>query len=172
MSSRALAIFLTAVSAAYGADREFDRVVKSIEKHYGVKRTHVPLMGVANLFVKVAHPAGTSGFKLAMFEDLPSPSGYFDQAELDHLMNDVCRGGLHALVVTHSRRDGQATYILAGEIGKSSEVLIATFERHEATVIEVKVDMDTLLKMIGTPDEAHRMFRQQNSGQNSGDDGR
>jgi hypothetical protein len=168
MSSRLLALLLVAVSAAYGADREFDRVVKAIEKHYGVKRTHVPLMGVANLFVKVAHPAGTSGFKLAMFEDLPSPPDYDGQVELDRVMDEVCRGGLHALVVTHSRRDGESSYVLAGEIGKSSEVLIATFERHEATVIQVTVNMDTLLQMIGTPDEAHRMFRQQDGG----DDGR
>jgi hypothetical protein len=168
MSSRLLALFLAAFSAAYGADREFDRVVKAIEKHYNVKRTHVPLLGVANLFVKVARPAGTSGFKLAVFEDLPSPSPYDDRVELDRFMDDVCRGGLHALVVTHSRRDGESSYILAGEVGKSSELLIATFERHEATVIQVTVDMDTLLKMIGTPDEAHRMFRQQDRG----DDGR
>jgi hypothetical protein len=168
MSSRLLALFLAAVSAAYGADREFDRVVKAIEKHYDVKRTHVPLLGVANLFVKVARPAGTSGFKLAVFEDLPSPSPYDDRVELDRFMDDVCRGGLHALVVTHSRRDGESSYILAGEVGKSSELLIATFERHEATVIQVTVDMDTLLKMIGTPDEAHRMFREQDRG----DDGR
>lgn len=168
MSSRLLALFLAGFSAAYGADREFDRVVKAIEKHYNVKRTHVPLLGVANLFVKVARPAGTSGFKLAVFEDLPSPSPYDDRVELDRFMDDVCRGGLHALVVTHSRRDGESSYILAGEVGKSSELLIATFERHEATVIQVTVDMDTLLKMIGTPDEAHRMFRQQDRG----DDGR
>ena len=83
-------------------------------------------------------------------------------------MDDVCRGGLHALVVTHSRRDGESSYILAGEVGQSSELLIATFERHEVTVIQVKVNMETLLKMVGTPDEAHRMFRQQDGG----DDGR
>jgi hypothetical protein len=61
-------------------------------------------------------------------------------------------------VVTRSRRDGESSYILAGEVGKSTELLIATFERHEATVIEVTVNMETLLKMIGSPDDAHRMF--------------
>jgi hypothetical protein len=82
-------------------------------------------------------------------------------------MNDVCRGGLHPLIVTHSRPNGESSYILAGEIGKSSELLIATFERHEATVIQVTVNVETLLKMIGTPDDAHRMFRQDRD-----DDGR
>ena len=155
-----LALSLAAATAAYGADREFDRIVSAIEHHYGVPRTHIPLMGVANLFVKVARPAGTSGFKLAVFEDLPSPSAFGDRMDLDHFMDDICRGGLHALVVTHSRRDGESTYILAGGIGKSSKLLIATFERHEATVIEVQVNLDKLLKMIGSPDEAHKMFGQ------------
>jgi hypothetical protein len=156
MNPRVLALFLALAGAAGAADHEFDRVVSAVEKHYGVKRTRIPLMGVANLFVKVARPAGTSGFKLALFEDLPSPPSD-DLAELDRFMDDV-RGRLHPLVVTRSRRDGEASYIYAGEVGKSTELLIATFERHEATVIEVTVNMETLLKMIGSPDTAHRMF--------------
>jgi hypothetical protein len=160
MKHRALALLLAAGSAAYGADWEFDHIVRAIENHYGVKRTHVPLMGVANLFVKVARPAGTSGFKLALFEDLQSSSDYRDQVDLDRFMDDVRSRGLHALVVTHSRRDGESTYILAGEIGKSTKLLIATFERKEAAVVEVQVDMDRLLKMIGSPDEARRMYRE------------
>jgi hypothetical protein len=160
MKHRALALLLAAGSAAYGADWEFDHIVRAIENHYGVKRTHVPLMGVANLFVKVARPAGTSGFKLALFEDLQSSSDYNEQMDLDRFMDDVCSRGLHALVVTHSRRDGESSYILAAEIGKSTRLLIATFESKEATVVEVQVDMDRLLKMIGSPDEARRMYRE------------
>ena len=166
MTQRVLAVFLAAVGAAYCADHEFDTFVSAVEKHYGVKRTHIPLMGVANLFLKVGHPAGTSGFKLAMFEDLPSPS-FEDQAELDRFMDGV-RGHLHPLVVTRSRRDGESSYIFAGEVGKSTELLIASFERHEATVIEVTVNMETLLKMIGSPDNAHRMF----DGRRDSDDGK
>jgi hypothetical protein len=156
MRPQLVALFLAACTAACCADREFDRVVSAVEHHYNVKRTHIPLMGLANLFVKVAHPAGTSGLKLAVFEDLPEAK-FEDQAELDRFMDGVC-GRLHPLVITRSRRDGEASYIYAGEVGKSTELLIATFERHEATVIEVTVDMETLLKMIGSPDHAHRMF--------------
>ena len=166
MTRRVLALFLSAVGAAYCADHEFDRVVSAVEKHYGFKRTHIPLMGVTNLFVKVAHPAGTSGFKLAVFEDLPSPS-FEDQVELDRFMDSV-RGRLHPLVVTRSRRDGESSYIFAGEVGKSTELLIANFERHEATVIQVTVNMETLLKMISSPENAYRMFE----GPQDSDDGK
>jgi hypothetical protein len=96
MTQRALAVFLAAAGAAYCADwRVRPRGRSAVEKHYGVKRTHVPLMGVANLFRQGGHPAGTSGFKLAMFEDLPSPSALSDRAELDRFMDDICRGRLH-----------------------------------------------------------------------------
>lgn len=158
MTTRLLTLFLAAAGAAYTADHDFDRVVSAVEKHYGVKRTHIPLLGMANLFVKVAHPAGTSGLRLAIFEDLPSLD---DPAELDRFMTqEVCSGQLRPMVVTRERRSGEYTYILTGEIGKSTQMLIATFEPHEATVIDVKVNMETLLKMIGSPQDAHRMFQE------------
>jgi hypothetical protein len=160
MNRGVLALILAAAVSAYGAGREFDRVVSAIEKHYGVKRMHIPLMGVANLFVKVTHPAGTSGVKIAVFEDLPSPSGFDDQVELDRFMKEVSGGRLHMLVATRSRRGGEASYILAGEAGKNTELLIATFESHEATVIEATVNAETLVKMLNSPNDAHRMFQQ------------
>lgn len=159
MKHRVVALLLAAAGAAYGADWEFDHVVKAIENHYGIKRTHIPLMGIANLFVKVARPAGAKGFKLAIFEDLRSSSDYRDTVELDRFIDESCRGGMHALVVTHSRRDGESSYILAGEIGKSTKMLIATFERNEATVVQVEVDIATLLKTLGSRDEARRFYR-------------
>ena len=150
-----LALFLAAAGSAYSADHEFERVVSAVEKYYGVKRTHVPLMGVANLFVKVARPAGASGLKIAVFEDLPPID---DPSDLNRFMDDVCRGRLHPMVVTRSRRDGESAYILTGEVGKATEILVATFERHEATVIQATVNMATLFKMIGSPENAHRLF--------------
>jgi hypothetical protein len=166
MSTRLLALFLAAAGAAYGAGHEFDRIVSAVERHYGVKRTHIPLMGVANFVVKVAHPAGTSGFKLAVFEDLPEVD---DQDGLDRLMNEICAGRLHPMVVTRERHSGESTYILTGEVGKSTQMLVASFEPHEATVIEMTVNIDTLMKMISAPEKAHWMFRDKHG---DGDGGR
>lgn len=158
MKARLLAVLLVAAGAACGADREFDQLVKSIEQRFGVKRTHVPLMGVANFLVKVARPGGASGFKLAIFEDFHATLGARDQAALDRFMEEARGDGMHSLVVTHSRRDGEASYILAGEIGKTTKLLIATFERNEATVVEVQVNVEALLKTINSPGEAHREY--------------
>ena len=73
MKARALAavlLALAATGAAFGGDAEFDRIVKAIESRYGTRPVHIPFMGAANFFVKVARPEGASGFKLAVFEDL------------------------------------------------------------------------------------------------------
>lgn len=154
MRPRLLAVFLAASAAAFGADREFDRLVKAVESRFGVQRTHIPLMGVANFFVKVARPEGAMGFKLAVFEDLKLNA---DGAALDRIMADASEG-LHPLVRVRSRRDHEWTYIYTGEAGKTTKMLIATFERNEATVIEVQLSMDALLRSLGDPARTGKLF--------------
>jgi hypothetical protein len=156
MTTRLLAGALMVCGVAFGGDWEFDHVVRAIESQYGVKQTHIPFMGLASFAIQVARPAGTSGFKLAVFEDLKSSRE--DQTELDRFMNGISGAGLQPLVRVHSRRNRESTYIFMGDAGKSTKVLIATFERNEATVVEVKVNMETLLKMIDRPEHAGRSF--------------
>lgn len=157
MSARAAAILLAASAALWGAEREFDQVTKDIEQHYEIRRLHIPLMGLANFALKVGHPAGTSGLKLAIFKDLDESSKYGDMADLDHLMQRAAAGSLHPLIRVRSQ-SGEATYIFTGDAGKSTRVLIATFHPREATVIEVRVNMDTLMKMVANPEGAGGMF--------------
>lgn len=152
MKARLVAVLLAAATTAAAGDREFDYLVSAIESHYGIKQAHIPLMGVANLALKMAHPAGTHGFQLAVFENLQSCDRCFDIAEVDEFISKASDGVLHPLVRTHSR--GEATYILTGEVGKTTKMLIATFEHSEATIVEVTVDLKTLLHTINKPGRA------------------
>ena len=152
MSARLLGLLLVAGGAAMAAEREFDRVVKAIESHYGTQHASVPLMGVANLFVKVARPAGTSSFHLAMFGNLNAA-----EDERDEFMDRLDMGRLHPLVRVHSR-DGAATYILAGDPGKATRLLITTFSRDAAMVIEVKVNPEALRRTLDRPELAVKSF--------------
>jgi hypothetical protein len=151
-----------AAGAAFGGDAEFERIVKAIESHYGTKPVHVPFMGVANFVVKVAHPEGATGIKLAVFEglkDLKTRDDPDEWRERDRFMDTVPGKNLHPLVRTHSRHNGEATYIFLGpetKASKSTRVLIATFGRDEATVIEVKANIETLLKSLQDPEHAGR----------------
>jgi len=123
---------------------EFEQIVKAIETHYGVSRTHVPLMGVANLFLKAKHVEGVSGFKIAMFEDLKGSAGD------SNFMDGFSDGGMQRIVRVRDH-DNEATYIFSGEAGKSTRLLIATFGSNEATVVEVKADMNALIRLLQDP---------------------
>lgn len=163
MRARMLAAALMALmasGAAFGGDAEFDRIVKAIESHYGTRPLHIPFLGVASFFVKVARPDGASGFKLAVFEDLKSAADPGEWRERDRFMDTLSGSNLHPLVRVHSRRNGEATYIFMGPASTSTRVLIATFERNEATVIEVKANIETLLKSLQEPEHAGRTLRE------------
>lgn len=158
MRSRFLALFLAVSGALIASDADFDRVVKAIESHYGTKQTHIPFMGVANLFVKVGRPEGAGEFKLAVFQDLDSSRTTGDPNELDRVMKGISGPTLRPLVRVHSRRNAAATYIYASEAGKSAKMLIATFERREATVVQVKLDSNMLLKALDDPEDVGKSF--------------
>jgi hypothetical protein len=152
MNARLLAVLLVASAAGFAGDGGFDYVVKAIESHYSVKRTHIPFMGVANFALKMKHPGGTSEFQMAVFQNLDSSPAYRDPADRDRLMRAVSGFGLHPVIVTHSRRDAQSTYIFMADVGKSTVMLLATFQRDGATVIQVKADGSTLLKALEDPE--------------------
>jgi len=90
--------------------------------------------------------------------DLGSSREYGDAADLERFMDGLATGGLHPLIRVRSQRSGESTYIFTGEVGKSTKMLIATFQRREATVIEVKVNMDTLMKTVASPGTAGKSF--------------
>ncbi|MGA2194887.1 MAG: hypothetical protein ABSH40_06420 [Bryobacteraceae bacterium] len=156
MRARLLAAVLAIASAAWGADWEFDRVVKTIEHQYGVRQTHVPLMGVANFFVKVVRPGGATGFKLAVFENLRSDDQ--DEVDLDRFMDRIGESGLHRLLRVHSRRDGESAYIYLGDLGRTTKMLLVTFDRDEATVVQVNLNVDALLRMLNDPGKGRRDY--------------
>jgi hypothetical protein len=159
MRGRLLAVFVAASGLAGAAGHEFDEVVKAVETHFGATRTRIPLMGVANFALKVAHPAGASGFRIAIFEDLKTDLDGGKQAELDRFMDSLSSPKLRPFIRTRSRPDGEATYIFCGETGKNTQLLIATFDRHEATVMEVRVNIDTLLRWIQSPELAGKSLK-------------
>jgi hypothetical protein len=158
MTARLLALFLAAAGPALSAGHEFEDLVKAIERHYGTHRTHIPLMGVANLFTKVVRPAGTSGFKLALFEGLDGRRDIDDPLELDQFMSGLTMSGLHPMVRAHSRHGQESTYIFAGDPGRTTKVFIATFERNQATLIEVTASVDILRQLLESPNHAASMF--------------
>lgn len=155
MRTRLLALLLAASAGAFGADRDFDQLVKAVEARFGVPQAHIPMMGVANFFVKVARPKGVAAFRLAVFEHLNFDADG-DGTALDRIMAEASKG-LHPLVRVRSRRDHEWTYIYTGEAGKITKMLVATFERREATLVQVQLSMDALVRALGDPAAAGKV---------------
>lgn len=161
MKARLLALFLAGAAAALASDTGFDRLVKAVEFHYSVKRTKIPLMGLANFVVKVKHPAGTKEFKLALFENLNASD---DPAAMDRILQELAGKGLRPMLRQKSR-GGEAAVIFASESGNDMRMLIATFSHSEAAIVELKVDSQRMVELIEQPGLARRGWR-------SGDDDR
>jgi len=154
MRARLLLLLAAICSTACGADWEFDRVVKAIEHQYGVHRTHVPLMGVANFFVQVARPGGATGFKLAIFENLRragADDGDNAQRELDCSMDEIAGANLHRLMRMHSQPERESAYIYLSDSGRVTKLLLVVFDRDEATVMQVNLNVDALMRLLNDP---------------------
>lgn len=145
-----MALCLGLAPAAPGADADFNALVRGIESHYGTKRLHIPLFGVAKLFVRVARPEGVKQLDLAIFEEIHYARP--DEQEFDELVRKAVGERWRPMVRVRSRADNEWTYIYAQEAGGDVRMLIATFEPSEAVVIQYRVSTRTLLAMLDHPD--------------------
>lgn len=160
----ALGFFALALAAAAPAgDRDFDAVVKGIESHYGVKRTSIPLFGMVKLIVKVARPSGVKQLDVALFEDVRMDAPEAD--DIDAIMQGAVGNRWRPMVRVRSR-DRESAYIYYREDGRNFRLLVASFERGEASVVELSVPPEMLAEWIrdpagmnghlGSPDRGHR----------------
>lgn len=152
MNARFLFVLLAAAAVGFAGDWDFDHVVKAIESHYGVSRVHIPFMGVANFALKVKHPAGASEFHLAVFQNLDSSPDYRDAAQRDRFMSTVSGRGLRPVIAARSHRGEESTYIYMADDARSAKILMVNFHGDGATVVQVKADVNTLLRCLKDPD--------------------
>jgi len=142
--------------------REFNGVVKAIESHYGVRHTRIPFLG---LVVSVAaRPAGVSNFKLALFEDFHSAntSGNMAASTTDDLRQVVehSLGSDWTLFVrTHTRDDSDNTLIYVNLGDGKMQMLIVSIEPDEATVVEMNLSEQAMLRWIAKESEQEQPWR-------------
>jgi hypothetical protein len=125
---------------------EFEALVRNMESHYGSKKTYIPLLGFANFLVKIARPAGTKDFKLAVFEDVDwrrHPSAEHLEMFLPH--------GWKPFVRVVSNKKGERVHIYSRQSHRDHELTIATFERDEAVIVRVRLDPDRLARWVNDP---------------------
>jgi hypothetical protein len=138
-------------SMAWAEDRDFSRLVKEVESRFHVKRTQVPLFGVAKPVVKVARDSGTKVVDIAIFEQ--QTFNATDNTEFAEVARKALGKEWQPLVRVVSRGDGEQTFIYARENGDHCSLIIATLEASEAVLIQVTMNPQDLVRLIDNPDE-------------------
>jgi hypothetical protein len=143
-----LALLLGVSAVSFAGDPDFQTVVGRIESHFGTKRLSIPFFGLANGFVKVAHPAGARSVDLAIFEDLRGS----DAEEFHQLVGQSLGPGWKPIVRVRSRRNGESVAIYARDYGRHVKFLIANREPGEAVLIQAKIDAGELARWLQDPE--------------------
>lgn len=134
---------------ASGADRDFQAVVGAIEEHLGAHHTHIPMMGLANLFVKASSPSGVHGFELATFEDLSySPDRMRD---FRTVVSDALGESWHPMVQVQAPWRKEYTGIFVKGQGGQIRMMVATIEAREGTVIEIHLSPSQWFDWLRNP---------------------
>ncbi|HYP08159.1 MAG TPA: hypothetical protein VER03_18140 [Bryobacteraceae bacterium] len=142
-----LALTVLALPVFAGGGSDFDSMVRSMENHYGVKKTYIPFLGFANFVVKVARPAGARDFKLAIFE-------HVDQSRhpsLEDMDRRFVSAGWKPFVRVLSNRKRERVQIYAREKGRDHELMVTTFENDETVMVRVRINAEGMAKWVNNP---------------------
>lgn len=125
---------------------EMDRVVHSVEGQLGVHHTHIPMLGFAMFAGKVATGFQMPGVKLAIFENESLADR--SPAELEQAVTTALGPEWTAIVKSTSRHGDEQNWIYMKDEGKCVQMFIATMEKGELSLIQVKASEQQLRKWI------------------------
>jgi hypothetical protein len=134
-----LAIWIPALLSA----SDFDRMVRAFSQQTGAQQIHIPFFGLARFVVAVAHPAGTSELKLAVFENVNRRASDFMK-----VTDGFVSGEGWKRIVRVREKNGEATNIYMLPDGNRVRMLVAVLESGEATFVEMRIKPDALMKFV------------------------
>src|SRR5262249_33597982 len=121
--------------------------VKQIESQYKVKQRHIPFLGLAGFAVKIIRPAGVKEFKLAVFDSHDFKDKPGDPSFKLFMRNTLVPEKWGPLFQIQNH-DGTRSYIYSRPKGNDIQLMVVNFSERDATVVQTKVDPQTLAKWI------------------------
>ena len=137
-------------ATAAAKDREFDVIGNHIKTHYRGQRRRIPFLGLANLVVKIARPAGVKSFKVAIFENL-SFAPHTGGTGIDTVMRNALSTEWQPLVRVRAR-SGEQNCVFSKQAGKNIKLMIVSIQHDQAVVLRVKFDPQALAKWLEKPE--------------------
>lgn len=128
------------------AASEFERLVRALERDLDLEREHIPAKWLVNTALFFSR-SGVKNLDFAVFENLRASDERIAKGFLKTVRQNV-GAEWTPWVSTWSRIGGERTAIYARPAGKNWELLIATLEPGEATVLRIRVDRDRMLEYL------------------------
>ena len=133
------------------ADKQFKDVVHAISVELNTRPLHIPLMGLVNVAAFVIRPAGTKHMDLAVFENVNEDH---DGREVARLIRKAVGDDWKPYVQTYSNHGETALVNLRPDGKNDIKLLVATIERNDATVVQLKLNPDALARWLKSPQES------------------
>ena len=147
MGRRAITAAMLAVLATGGIAMaaSFEDVARNIESRLEMSRSRMPGVGfLVNSFVAVTRPAGASAMKLAIFE---RENGRY-RPEVFQAAVKESTDGWQAVVQVSSFREREEVAMYVRPAGNKWELLIATSDPAEGTLVYLKIPGRDLLAWL------------------------
>jgi hypothetical protein len=143
---RTMTLLLLGATFAFASEhREFDDIVDAISSHYRSEPKRLPFSGLINTVAFFVRPAGAKHLDLAVFEDLRGP---MEPNVIRNLVGDDWK----PFVQVYARRpENETTLIYMRPEGRDTRLLITTLERREATVVQLRLNLDALRRWFDDP---------------------
>lgn len=145
MTARRLILALVLL-AALPVRADFNAVVREVESHSGLHRIRIPFIGLARFVVWIVHPEGVHDFEFATFE---GNGDDIDGRVVGDLVARNAGVGFRPLVRVYSNKPGgEWTYIYARPQGEVFELMLATHDHHDTTVVRAVVNIERLQRAV------------------------
>lgn len=133
-----------ALTALPAGAASFNSIVEKVESELGMRKIRMAGMSVlVNSFVFVRRPGGASSMNFATFE---GEMGRFQTA-----VRQAAGSAWKPMISVHSKRDKEDVVIYVRADGGRLELLIATSEAREATLVRMKLDGIRILDWLRDP---------------------
>lgn len=149
--SRLVSVVLCLAIGISAHASDMNRVVRAVETNLGVHHTHIPMLGAALLMSKVVTGFQMPGVKLAVFED--ATLGQRSPEELERSVLNALGPEWSPFVKSTCNHGAEQNWIFLRQEGKKLQMFIATAERGELSLVEVKVSERQMRRWINDTDE-------------------
>ena len=133
---------------------DMNRVVRDLEVDLGVRHTHIPVLGAALFLGKVASGFQMPAVKLAVFED--EKLSELPPEQIEHSLLKALGPQWSQFIKSTSHYGDEQNWIYVNGDGKKLQMVIASMDRDELSLIQVKVSPRQMRKWINDTDEMSR----------------